>query len=270
MMEQRLDETNLIYRGRTAERYVWTEDTILKLFVADFPASMVDREIAGTRAANAAGIPSPKLEDVVTVDGRRGLVLQRLRGHTLLTVLAREPTRVAHYAGIFAELQSCVHSCHVTGLPPQREDLARHVARAGVVARVKGDALAVLERLPDGDRLCHCDLHPGNVLMTDQGAYVFDWSFAACGDPASDAARTALLLRVADAPPGAFTIAWVEREARDRFYRAWLRRYRELQPEASGTMWGWLLPAAVARLAENIPAERARLLALVDELRGNR
>ncbi len=269
-MEQRLDETNLIYRGRTAERYVWTEDTVLKLFVADFPASMIDREIAGTRAANAAGIPSPKLEDVVTVDGRRGLVLQRLRGHTLLTVLARDPARVAHYAGIFAELQSRVHSCHAIGLPPQREDLARHVARAGVVARVKGDALAVLEQLPDGDRLCHCDLHPGNVLMTDQGAYVFDWSFAARGDPASDAARTALLLRVADAPPGAFTIAWVEREARDRFYRAWLRRYRELQPAAAGTMWGWLLPAAVARLAENIPAERARLLALVDELRGNR
>jgi thiamine kinase len=269
-MEQHLDERKLIYRGRTAERYAWTEGTILKLFVAGFPASLIDREIAGTSTASAAGIPTPRLEEVVTVEGRRGLVLQRLQGHTMLTALAHEPTRVAHYAGVFAELQSLIHSCHAAELPPQREDLARHVARAGVIARIKGDALATLEQLPDGDRLCHCDLHPGNVLVTDQGAYVFDWSFAASGAPASDAARTALLLRIADAPPGAFQVTWVEREARDRFYRAWLKRYRELQPEAAEALWSWLLPVAVARLADDIAVERPRLLALIDELRGRR
>jgi Ser/Thr protein kinase RdoA (MazF antagonist) len=267
-MEQHLDEKKLINRGHTAELYAWTEGTVLKLFVAGFPVSLINREIAGTRAANAASIPSPRLEEVVTVEGRRGLVLQRLQGRSMLTVLAREPTRVAHYAGVFAELQSLIHSCHASELPPQREDLARRVARAGVVARIKGDALATLEQLPDGDRLCHCDLHPDNVLITDRGAYVIDWSFAASGVPASDAARTALLLRIADAPPGAFQVAWVEREAQERFYRAWLARYRELQPETAETLWSWLLPVAVARLADDIPAERPRLLVLIDELRG--
>jgi hypothetical protein len=65
-------------------------------------------------------------------------------------------------------------------------------------------------------------------------------------------------------------VTWVEREARDRFYRAWLKRYRELQPEAAEALWSWLLPVAVARLADDIAVERPRLLALIDELRGRR
>lgn len=269
-MEQRLDSKQLINHGRTMDLYAWIGDSVLKLYVADFPASMVDREIVGTRAANAAGIPSPRLEDVVTVEGRRGLVLQRLHGRSMLTVLGREPARVAHYAALFAELQARVNSCPAVGLPSQREDLARRIARAGVVAHIKGDALATLELLPDGDRLCHCDLHPDNVLISDQGAYIIDWSFAASGTPASDTARTALLLRIADAPPGAFQVAWVEREARERFYRTWLTRYRQLQPETADTLWSWMLPVAVARLADDIPSERPKLLALIDELRSRR
>jgi hypothetical protein len=65
-------------------------------------------------------------------------------------------------------------------------------------------------------------------------------------------------------------VAWVEREARNRFYRAWLKRYRELAPDAADAMWTWLLPVAVARLADDIPSERPRLLALIEELQQKR
>lgn len=269
-MEEHIGSATLVGRGRTAEVYAWKEGSVLKLFVPGFPSSLVDQEVEGTRAANTAGIPSPQLRSIIRVDGRRGLVLERLAGLSMLTLLGREPARVTHYADIFAELQARMHSCHAPGLTSRREDLARRIARAGVVARVKGDALATLERLPDGDSLCHCDFHPGNVLMTPQGLAVIDWSFAARGTPASDAARTALLLRIADAPPGSFRVAWVEREAKDRFYRAWLKRYRELKPDAAGAMWSWLLPVAVARLADEIPEERPRLMTLIEELQQKR
>ena len=265
-MEEHIGSATLLGHGRTAEVYAWKENSVLKLFVPGFPSTLADQEVEGTRAANAAGIPSPQLRDVITVDGRRGLVLERLTGHSMLSLLAHEPMRVTHYAGIFAELQARIHDCHVPGLTSRREDLARRIARAGVVAHIKGDALATLEQLPGGDGLCHCDFHPGNVLMTPQGPIVIDWSFASRGTPASDAARTALLLRIADAPRGSFRIAWVERETRNRFYGAWLKRYRELQPGAADAMWGWLLPVAVARLADDIPDERPRLMTLIEEL----
>ena len=270
VMEEHIGSATLLGHGRTAEVYVWNGGSVLKLFVPGFPLSLIDQEAEGTRAANAAGIPSPQLRGVIEVDGRRGLVLERLEGRSMLTLLGRGPVRVAHYARVFAELQARIHDCHAPGLTSRREDLARRIARAGVVARVKGDALATIERLPDGDSLCHCDFHPDNVLMTPQGPSIIDWSFAARGTPASDAARTALLLRIADAPPGSFHLAWVERETKERFYRTWLKSYRELQPDAADAMWSWFLPVAVARLADEIPHERPRLMALIEDLQRKR
>lgn len=269
-MEEHVGSAVLIGRGRIAEVYVWKEDTVLKLFVPGYPASLVQQEVDGTRAANAVGIPSPHISNTIKVDGRQGLVMERLTGDSILTLLGREPARVTHYGVIFAELQARIHACQAPGLISRREDLTRRIARAGVLARVKGNALATLERLPDGDTLCHSDYNPDNVLMTPQGPSVIDWSFATRGIPASDAAQTALLLHIADAPSGSFSVAWVERETRNRFYRAWLKRYRELAPEASDAMWTWLLPVAVARFADDIPSERPRLLALIEELQEKR
>lgn len=265
-MERQIDDTTLIKQSATADFHSWEAGYVLKLFLRDYPASLIDREIAGTRAANAAGVPSPRLEDIVTVAERRGLVLERVRGQTMLSVLGQEPAHALRYAVLFAELQSQIHDCHVSELPSYREDIARRVARAGVAASIRSDALAMLERLPDGDMLCHGDLHPDNVLLTDRGPCIIDWSFAGAGQPLADAAQTALLLRIADPPAGAFRVAWVERETRERFYKGWLTRYRQLRPDTGEQMWNWLLPAAVARLAEGIPAEKPRLVALIDKL----
>ena len=38
--------------------------------------------------------------------------------------------------------------------------------------------LALIDRLPPGDGLCHCDLSPGNVIMTAEGPKLVDWTRA--------------------------------------------------------------------------------------------
>ena len=40
------------------------------------------------------------------------------------------------------------------------------------------EILALIDRLSPGDGLCHCDLSPGNVIMTAEGPKLVDWSFA--------------------------------------------------------------------------------------------
>ncbi len=264
-MNEELEPGALLAQGKTAAIYAAGKDRILKLFVKGFPASLIEREAAGMHAAEAGNLPVPRLLQTVTVDGRQGLVMERVRGHSMLQLLAREPTHTSRFARMFAELQAQVHSCSGTGLPSCSEDMARRIARAGVLARVKGNALAVLELLPDGNALCHGNLHPGNVLVTAKGPCLINWDAAVCGNPAADAARTALILRIGDAPGGMFASGWTERETRNRFYQIWLKRYRELRPEAAD-VWNWLLPVAVARLAADIPAERPRLLQLIEQL----
>ena len=54
--------------------------------------------------------------------------------------------------------------------------------------------LALIERLPPGDGLCHGDLHPGNVIMTADGPRLIDWAGAVRAPAALDLASCHVLL----------------------------------------------------------------------------
>jgi aminoglycoside phosphotransferase (APT) family kinase protein len=60
----------------------------------------------------------------------------------------------------------------------------------------------VLDALPEGDRLCHGDLHPGNMLGAPTTPVVIDSEDASHGDPRGDMVCTAVLMRVGQPPPG--------------------------------------------------------------------
>lgn len=64
-------------RGRTAEVYAWGDQQILKLYFSEFPSHWVDYELKIARVVQDAGLPSPKVGEIVEVNGRRGLVYER-------------------------------------------------------------------------------------------------------------------------------------------------------------------------------------------------
>jgi hypothetical protein len=64
--------------GGSAEVFAYGEGAVLKLFRPEYGFA-ADREAQRTQAVHAAGIPAPRVLDVVVVGGRRGLVLERSR-----------------------------------------------------------------------------------------------------------------------------------------------------------------------------------------------
>ncbi len=54
----------------------------------------------------------------------------------------------------------------------------------------------MISHLPVSPRtvLCHGDLHPSNVILTDDGPMIVDWFDACRGEPVAEVARTSLLL----------------------------------------------------------------------------
>ncbi len=79
----------LVAVGRTAEVFGLDSDRVLKLDRVEWNG--VSHFEAGVlRAAHAAGLPVPEVFEAVTVAGRHGIVLERIRGTSLTEFLASD------------------------------------------------------------------------------------------------------------------------------------------------------------------------------------
>jgi Ser/Thr protein kinase RdoA (MazF antagonist) len=242
-------------RGRTADVFA-CEGGALKLFRRGWPRAHVAREAQSARLARDLGLPTPPLRDEVEIDGRQGLLYDAVAGPTLLRRLAERPWTVASAARCLAAVQTTLHECSVSALPSYRAGLERDVCAAAVPDDLRAGALRALEGLADGDRLCHGDLHPGNVLLTDRGPLVIDWFDAGRGHPLADVARTLVLLE-ASLPPA--PSPWL-RLGQGLFRRAYHRAYSQMRRPDAGQLRLWQGVSAVARLSAGLVHERAALL----------
>src|SRR3954467_6164262 len=73
-----------IGEGAFSEAYPWAPGQVVKLFKAGVSHLLGRHEVRMIRAVRAAGAPVPVVFGEVTLDGRFGIVLERLDGPTLL------------------------------------------------------------------------------------------------------------------------------------------------------------------------------------------
>lgn len=250
--------------GREAEVYAYGSATVLKLYRPGFGGHRA--EALALTALDGHGV-APKLAGVVDRAGRTGLLIERVGGTDLLTVVQRQPWRVLSIARALAATHLAVHRVRApAGLADLRASLATRIGDAGLPPHLRDFVTGVLGTLPDGDRLCHGDYHPGNVLTAGDRATVIDWGAASRGVPEADHARTLLLLRWAEPLPGtpwpARTVIAAGRALLAGAYAARYRRGADLRQTRS-----WLIVHAAARLSEGIDSERDMLIGRLERAR---
>jgi hypothetical protein len=255
--------------GREAEVFAWEPDAVVKLYRPGFLG--YDAEGAALRDLDGHDI-APRLIETVDVDNRRGLVLERLHGSDMLTVLQRRPWRLPFLARRLAAAHLRIHRIAAPdGLPDLRDVLEARIRRAPLPTHLREFALRELAALPGGDRLTHGDYHPGNVLITGDRDVVIDWVGAARGASGADHARTLLLLGWADPLPGTSRAArGLIAAGRSIFAREYARHYRRGAAVARHEVASWLTVAIAARMSEGIEVEHARLRALLEAARNRR
>jgi uncharacterized protein (TIGR02172 family) len=254
-----------IAQGRTAEIYLWDEHYVLKLFRDWVPPDWVDYEARIARTVYEAGVPSPAAGPIVEVNGRRGLVYERIEGISMLQELNIHPWRIAQLAHLLAELQVQINRQSIPGLPTYKERLERDIREAPLSEGLRQKALSMLATLPDGKYLCHGDFHPGNVLLTKRGPVVIDWMNACIGVPEADVARTLLLCNIGTKAV-ANQISQIARLAVRFYFRMYQNHYLFLSPYTQKQVESWLFVIAAARLSEDIPSERETLIKMIGGL----
>jgi uncharacterized protein (TIGR02172 family) len=265
--------------GRTAEIYAWQKGQVLKLFYDWFELEDIEQEARTSRAVHGSGLPTPAVGEIIHVNERHGLVYERVFGYSMFKMFQRRPWNAFRYGWRMAELQAALHtSTSPEDLPSQHQLLENNIHHAKalpVPLRVK--ALDALETMPDGDRLCHGDFWPDNILLTARGEIIIDWFRASRGNPLADLARTTNLVlgftgtHQVQRPfltYGSTKTSQIKNSLFQIFcrlcYPTYIKYYFKLCPGGEDEYHRWLPIIAAARLSDNIPEIEKMLIAQVE------
>lgn len=252
-----------IAQGRTAEVYLWNDHQVLKLYREWCPPHWIEEEARIAHAVHTAGIPSPAAGEIIELNGRRGLIYERLEGISMLQEMNAHPWTILKHARSLADLHVQINKISITGLPSYKDGIQYAINETQQLTEdVRHKALTVLNALPDGTQLCHGDYHPGNVILTGNGPIVIDWMTARTGSPWADVARTSMILNIGVKSAGR-QVRPLIKMAILLFHRAYLNRYRTLFPDPENEFNRWAPVIAAARLNEDIKPERDALLQMI-------
>jgi len=232
----------LIARGLTSEVFAWGADRVLKLFYPWFRREKIEREFFVTQTIHAAGLAVPNAFELVAIDGRLGIVFERLEGISLMRHAARRPWAIIGAAKRFADLHAKMHeNVAPMELPPQRKMIERWIIDAkDLPANDRAAAQEAVAKLPEGSAICHGDFHPENVFLTRRGPVIIDWTNGSRGNPIGDVARTASVLANADVPDDWPThIRVLIATSRKILLKVYLRRYFELRGGSIADICAW-------------------------------
>jgi uncharacterized protein (TIGR02172 family) len=254
-----------IAEGRTAEIFLWDDHHILKLYRAWCPPHWIKDEERIARAVYEAGIPSPAAGEIVEVNGRQGLIYERIQGISMLQNMNAHPWTILQHARSLARLQVKINKQSITGLPSYKDGLRYAISKTPHLSEdLRTKTLALLDSLPNGQRLCHGDYHPGNVILTKDGPIVIDWMTASAGSFWADVARTSLLMSIGPKGAGRL-INPIVRVAITLYHRVYLNQYHALVPDTTNELNRWMPVIAAARLNEEIIPEREALRQMVEQ-----
>jgi aminoglycoside phosphotransferase (APT) family kinase protein len=238
----------LLGTGHVAEVFEWGS-CVVKLYKSTTAKPAAFREAAIHAAAEALGLPVPKVWSVQEIGGRWGVVFDRVKQPSFAEQMLSNPDEVRQYLECMVRLHMRVHALPAIHFADVKVRLTDNIAATGLLAeRRKRDLLDGIAHMPDGDRLCHGDFHPMNILGEPSQPLIIDWPDARRGDPAADVCRSYLLMKLHAA----------------EIATTYLDGYCRAAGISRQAVFSWLPYVAAARLAERVPAELDDLLKLVD------
>jgi aminoglycoside phosphotransferase (APT) family kinase protein len=212
----------LIGSGRSADVYEHGPGEVLRRYRAPRDT---EREVAGMEHARRHGFPVAEAKAVSDTE----IVMERLRGPTMLDAMERRPWTIGRQAALLADLHRRLH------------------------------AIAAPDWLPtpvgEGSELLHLDLHPDNVILTEAGPSVIDWPNVARGPGLADVAYTWIILTTAAEPGGSLRGRLLARLGRRVFVGAFMRRFDAAE---RAEIEDRISVCAAARLADRVLPEPER------------
>ena len=221
----------------------WRAPLVLRVKPDAGRTEEAEREAAVQDWVADRGYPAPRVLVVLApreVSDRPAQVMTRAPGAMMLDALKRRAWQARRLLERLAVLQARLHELPPGDFPVTDDLLDRRLALVRrVSSELDDDALrrgldAIEARAADlrdaPPSACHGDFHPLNVLVTDDGMTVIDWTDAGVGDRHGDVARTLLLFELAAIAASSAAERAVLRRVGPWLNRTYRRAYDEAKP----------------------------------------
>ena len=224
-------------------------DAMVKVFNTNKPAADILNEALNLTRAEQAGIAVPSFRGVGKEDGSWILSTAKAIGPTLRDMMTAEPEKLTEHLTVLADVEIDIHKHTSVLLTHQKDKYARMISQVEALDEAtRYDLHMRLDGMPNHIKVCHGDLSPSNVIMTEDGPVVCDWAHATCGCGGADAATSYILFRMRG-----------DDDVADEF----LRIYCERQGCDMAYVQSWMSIVAAAELARGRVAKKDLLMSIV-------
>ena len=171
-------------------------DKCIKVFNTEYSKADVLNEALNQARIEETGLNIPKILEVTMIDGKWAIVSDYIEGKTLSQLMAEdtEGEKLDEYLELFVDVQLSIHQKKCPLLTKLKDKMHRKISSSTIDATTRYELHTRLEGMPKHNKVCHGDLWPSNIIITEDGTpFVIDWAHATQGNASEDVARTYLL-----------------------------------------------------------------------------
>lgn len=173
-------------------------DTAIKVFDRSYSKANILNEALNHAKIEETGINIPKIKEIAKIDGKWAIAMDYIEGETLASMLENHPENTEKYIDMFVDIQLSIHQKRAPNLIKLKDKMRDKISAARAIdATTRYELHTWLEGMPKHNKVCHGDLQPDDIVITNDGTpYILDWAHATQGNASADAARSYLLFNL--------------------------------------------------------------------------
>ena len=233
-----LEKCEKIGFGGNGAVYRVSEDEIVKVNYNPATYAALDLELAKAKEAFLLGIPTAISFDLVDCgEGKRGVVYETIKSRTLGESIQSNPELMEELTERYVEQLNTLHAVHTDNpvFGNAKDNYRTQVENASkFLTEEEGQMLKqILDVLPEGDRLVHCDAHPKNIMIQNGDMLWIDMEGMATGHPIYDLISIAAVLNGMRTDEMSLGICGMDNQTVLKFKDCFIRKYFKTEdPEA--------------------------------------
>ena len=193
-------------------------------------AEKVEQEFFASRAAFEAGLPTPRVYEIVRNGQEHGYISEKIDGKKSFSRLCADaPERIPEYAALMARYghELHAHPLSVSRYAPSLKPLLREAVDYApfVTQAQRGRLASLVEGMADTDTAVHGDFQPGNLILSHDMPYWIDLGWLCVGDPVIDLAHLYKMMVEDSVIPAVQDLTHMTREQMISFWQAFAQAY---------------------------------------------